>query len=189
MSWPRQHGQVVSSGVSVISIRGRCADSALRLAARRFFRSAKVVTGVMPDRVTTDGHDAYPEAIRTELGSRVSSRINSYLNNRLEQDHRGIKGRRRPMLGFKSFASARRYCRDHDELRNLLRSRSHMHQQVPALHDACTTCAGQPSRSVFWKLLEREAPQPKNVAPGMLESRQSRSVRARQLGLWCDLAH
>src|SRR6202035_101372 len=29
-------------------------------AARAFFRSAKAVTGVTPDRVTTDGHDAYP---------------------------------------------------------------------------------------------------------------------------------
>src|SRR5690348_16118759 len=37
-------------------------------AAKAFFRSAKAVTGVTPDRVTTDGHDAYPRAIRTELG-------------------------------------------------------------------------------------------------------------------------
>ena len=36
-------------------------------AAKRFFRSAKTVTGVIPDRVTTDGHDAYPQAIRMEL--------------------------------------------------------------------------------------------------------------------------
>jgi putative transposase len=31
-------------------------------AARAFFRLAKAVTGVTPDRVTTDGHDAYPRA-------------------------------------------------------------------------------------------------------------------------------
>ena len=83
-------------------------------AAKRFFRSAKAATGVIPDRVTTDGHDAYPQAIRTELGSRVRHRTNRYLNNRLEQDHRGVKSRCRPMLGFKSIASARRYCRGHD---------------------------------------------------------------------------
>ena len=29
-------------------------------AAQAFFRSAKAVTGVTPDRVTTDGHDSYP---------------------------------------------------------------------------------------------------------------------------------
>jgi hypothetical protein len=76
-------------------------------AAKRFFRSAKTLTGVIPDRVTTDGHDAYPQAIRMELGSRVRHQTNCYLNNRLEQDHRGIKGRCRPMLGFKSVPSAR----------------------------------------------------------------------------------
>ncbi len=70
-------------------------------AAKAFFRSAKAVTGITPDRVTTDGHDAYPRAIRTELGKRVRHRTNQYLNNRLEQDHRAIKGRCRPMLGFK----------------------------------------------------------------------------------------
>jgi transposase-like protein len=33
-------------------------------------------------------------------------RSSKYLNNLIEQDHRGIKSRTRPMLGFKSFASA-----------------------------------------------------------------------------------
>ena len=71
-------------------------------------------------------------ASRRELGSRVWHRTNCYLNNRLEQDHRGIKGRCRPMLGFKSVPSATRYCRGHDELRNFLLSRSRMCQHVPA---------------------------------------------------------
>jgi transposase-like protein len=51
-------------------------------AAKRFFQSAKAVTGVIPDRVTTDGHDAYPRAIRLELGSCAWHRTNSYLNLR-----------------------------------------------------------------------------------------------------------
>jgi putative transposase len=100
-------------------------------AARAFFRLAKAVTGVTPDRITTDGHDAYPGAIRTELGKRVRHR-SRYLNNRLEQDHRGIKGRCRPMLGLKSTESATRSCRGCDELRNFLRCRSRMRQHVPA---------------------------------------------------------
>ena len=70
-------------------------------AARAFFRSAKAVTGVTPDRVTTDGHDSYPRAIRNELGRDVRHRTSRYLNNRREQDHRGIKGRYWPMGGFK----------------------------------------------------------------------------------------
>src|SRR5947199_2017670 len=40
-------------------------------AARAFFRSAQSVTGRIPDRITTDGHDRYPRAIRTELGRGV----------------------------------------------------------------------------------------------------------------------
>ena len=86
-------------------------------AAKAFFRSAEMVTGVTPARVTTNGHDAYPRAIRTELGCQARHRTSCYLNNRLEQDHHGIKGRCRPMLGLKSTASAARCCRFHDELR------------------------------------------------------------------------
>jgi putative transposase len=37
-------------------------------AAKRFFRSARAVTGVTPSRVTTDGHNSYPCAIREQLG-------------------------------------------------------------------------------------------------------------------------
>jgi putative transposase len=101
-------------------------------AARAFFRSAKRVTGITPDRVTTDGHDSYPRAIRTELGNEVRHRTSRYLNNRLEQDHRGIKGRYRPMRGFKCPRSAARFCRGHDELRGFFRLRSRHHQHVPA---------------------------------------------------------
>jgi len=102
-------------------------------AARAFFRSAKAVTGITPDRVTTDGHDSYPRAIRTELGRQVRHRTSRDLNNRVEQDHRGLKGRYRPMRGFKCPRSAARFCLGHDELRNLLRHRSRHNQHVPAL--------------------------------------------------------
>jgi putative transposase len=101
-------------------------------AAKAFFRSAKMVTGVTPDRVTTDGHDSYPRAIRTVLGKSVRHRTSRYLNNRLEQDHRGIKGRYRPMRGFKCPRSAGRFCQAYDELRHFLRSRSCQHQHVSA---------------------------------------------------------
>jgi transposase-like protein len=40
------------------------------------------------------------------LPKRMKLRSCKYLNNLIEQDHRGIKSRTRPMLGFKSFASA-----------------------------------------------------------------------------------
>src|SRR6202790_2659791 len=100
-------------------------------AAKAFFRSAKAVTGVIPSRVTTDGHDSYPRAIRTELNKNVKHRTNQYLNNWIEQDHRGIKGRYRPMRGFKRHDSAARFCRGYDELCNHLHPRSRRSRNVP----------------------------------------------------------
>ena len=78
-------------------------------AAQRFFRSARSVAGFVPDRVTTDGHNSYPRAIRSTLGRDVRHRTSVYLNNRLEQDHRGIKGRIRCMRGFKEHDAADRF--------------------------------------------------------------------------------
>lgn len=101
-------------------------------AAQAFFRSARSVTGQVPDQVTTDGHGSYPRAIRSTLGRRVVHRNSAYKNNRLEQDHRGVKGRIRCMRGFKSFASAQRFCRSFDELRNFLRLQTRHNQSVPA---------------------------------------------------------
>jgi transposase-like protein len=46
------------------------------------------------------------------LGYEVLHRCNPYLNNRLEQDHRGIKQRYYPMRGFGSFTSVSRFCGD-----------------------------------------------------------------------------
>ena len=98
-------------------------------AAKAFFRSARATMGFRPDRVTTDGHGSYARAIRTVLGKAVRHRTSAYLNNRLEQDHRGIKGRIRCMRGFKNHDAAERFCREHGELRNLLRPR-HRHNQI-----------------------------------------------------------
>ena len=47
-----------------------------------------------------------------------SARTNRYLNNLIEQDHRGIKQRYGPMKSFVSFKSAALFCRAHGELRN-----------------------------------------------------------------------
>jgi transposase-like protein len=58
-------------------------------AAKAFFRSARSVTGIVPEKVTTDGHGSYPRAIRSTLGKRVTHRTSAYRNNGLEQDHRG----------------------------------------------------------------------------------------------------
>ena len=64
------------------------------------------------------------------MGSEVEHRTNKYLNNRLEQDHRGIKQRYYPMRGFGSFDAAARFCCAFDELRNYFRLRRTMGELI-----------------------------------------------------------
>ncbi len=99
-------------------------------AATRFFARARTVVGQAPEKVTTDGHDAYPRAVRETLGPDEQHRTSRYMNNRLEQDHRGIKQRYYPMRGFGSFEAAARFCSAHDELRNYLRYCQHLNETV-----------------------------------------------------------
>ncbi|GHO50516.1 hypothetical protein KSX_86790 [Ktedonospora formicarum] len=56
-------------------------------AAKQFFRQAVEMVGHSPDQVTTDGHISSPKAIREAIGNNILHRTNTYLNNRLEQDH------------------------------------------------------------------------------------------------------
>ena len=88
------------------------------------------MVGHAPDRVTTDGHDAHPRAIRRALDREAVHRRSRYLNNRLEQDHRGIKQRYYPMRGFGSFEAAARFCTAHAELRDYFRPRRTMREDV-----------------------------------------------------------
>jgi transposase-like protein len=93
-------------------------------AAKRFFKSAKEATGGKPDRITTDGHNSYPRAIRRILGRKVVHRTSKYLNNLIEQDQRGVKQRYYPMRGFGNFDAAARFCSAYDEQCNYFRTRS-----------------------------------------------------------------
>ena len=127
--WCHLYRAIDRNGDLVDTMLGERRDMA---AARAFFRSAEAATGATPERVTTDGHGSYPRAIRSTLGRRVVHRTSAYKNNGLEQDHRGIKGRIRCMRGFKSFASAQRFCQSHDEFRDFLRLCTRHNQIVPA---------------------------------------------------------
>ena len=99
-------------------------------AAKAFFESARSVVGRKPTQVTTDGHTPYPRAIKETLGKRVEHRIISCLGNPIEQDHRGIKQRYYPTLGFKALVTAAGFCRVYDEVRNYFRPRQKMGQAV-----------------------------------------------------------
>jgi putative transposase len=77
-------------------------------AAKRFLTKAIRRHGV-PEKITIDGSEANAAAIRTynqEHGTTIVIRQVKYLNNIVEQDHRGVKRVTRPMMGFKSFESA-----------------------------------------------------------------------------------
>jgi len=80
-----------------------------RLAAQRYFERSIILNGV-PHTVTVDrsgANLAALKAINVERETSIRIRQKKYLNNIVEQDHRAIKRRIRPMLGFKKFGCAR----------------------------------------------------------------------------------
>ena len=79
-------------------------------AALRFFRKAIRQHGE-PEVVTIDKSGANTATLAIVNANKseeeiIAIRQNKYLNNLIEQDHRNIKRRIRPMLGFKSFRRA-----------------------------------------------------------------------------------
>ena len=103
-----------------------------RQAARRFLRRLLDASPRRPLRLTTDNHPAYNKAVRWIVGRKVLHRQNQYLNNHIEQDHRPLKQRYYPMLGFGRFDSASRFCTAFDELRHYLRVRNPRGERVSA---------------------------------------------------------
>jgi len=79
-------------------------------AAKRFFIKA-IGSNEAPAKITLDGYQATHQAVaqlkaEAVLASTVEVRTSKYLNNLIEQDHRRVKQRYYPMLGFKSFNNA-----------------------------------------------------------------------------------
>ena len=79
-------------------------------AAKRFFQKAMNGNGT-PRIITLDAYAASHRAVQElkaegNLPKRVRVRSSKYLNNVIEQDHRRVKQRTRPMLGFKQFHTA-----------------------------------------------------------------------------------
>jgi len=78
-------------------------------AAKRFLVKAIRHNGI-PEKITIDGSAANKAAIEeynSDKGTSIEIRQVKYLNNIVEQDHRGIKRITNSILGFKSFRSAR----------------------------------------------------------------------------------
>jgi putative transposase len=96
-----------------VDTRGQTIDFLLteqqdQSAALRFLKKAIRRHGV-PEKITIDGSEANAAAIKCyneEHRTSIEIRQIKYLNNMIEQDHRGVKWITRPMLGFKSFVAA-----------------------------------------------------------------------------------
>jgi transposase-like protein len=79
-------------------------------AAKAFFRKA-IRNQQRPQTITLDGYAASHRAVRELkaeglLPADTKLRSSKYLNNLIEQDHRGVKQRIAVMLGFKGFRNA-----------------------------------------------------------------------------------
>lgn len=80
-----------------------------KAAAKRFFDKAMQANSV-PEKVTMDKSGANKAAIDEINANREKPMVVrqvKYLNNIVEQDHRAVKRITKPMLGFKSFQSAK----------------------------------------------------------------------------------
>jgi len=78
-------------------------------AAEAFLRKA-ICTQGLPERITIDQSGSNTAAIKRYNRTHktgIAIRQCKYLNNIVEQDHRAVKRKVRPMLGFKSFWAAR----------------------------------------------------------------------------------
>jgi transposase-like protein len=104
--WAYLYRAVDKEGYTIDFLLTRHRDCA---AAEAFLRKAIRNQGV-PEKITIDHSGSNTAAIkrynRTHK-TRIAIRQCKYLNNIVEQDHRGVKGITRPMLGFKSFWAAR----------------------------------------------------------------------------------
>jgi putative transposase len=81
-----------------------------RTPAKQFFTQA-IDKHDAPEKITVDGYPATHSAIAElkesgMLPQQVLVRTSKYLNNMIEQDHRRVKQRVYPMLGFKQFGNA-----------------------------------------------------------------------------------
>jgi transposase-like protein len=79
-------------------------------AAKRFFKKAIESRGI-PEKITLDAYAASHTAVQELKQSRILPinvlvRTSRRLNNLIEQDHRQVKQRVYPMLGFKRFGNS-----------------------------------------------------------------------------------
>ncbi|ENA1744285.1 IS6 family transposase [Yersinia ruckeri] len=131
--WKYLHRAVDTAGHTIDFLLTAKRDAA---AALRFFRKAIRHHGE-PEVVTIDKSGANTAALARLNADKpdeeaITVRQSQYLNNLIEQDHRNIKRRSRPMLGFKSFRRAQTILAG-IELSNMIRKGQYQHPQSEGL--------------------------------------------------------
>ena len=118
-SWRYLYRAVDSTGATIDFWFSAERDAA---AAKQFFQKALQAPGhPRPRVITVDGNPSYPKVIAElkqegKLGRRCRRRTCPYLNNVVEQDHRGIKRRVNASQGFRSFDGAWRTIQGYEVL-------------------------------------------------------------------------
>ena len=98
-------------------------DTRDQAAAETFFKQAENTTGLTPEQITTDKEPILYPAIENVFSESTKHRDVKYLNNALEQDHRGIKSRYKVMKDFKDSWCAMIFCTAFEEIRQFFRMR------------------------------------------------------------------
>jgi transposase, IS6 family len=117
--WCYLYRTVDSAGQTIDFLLSKTRDAK---AAERFFRKALRATHTAPPRgITVNKNPAYPPAFGTlqqegQLPPSCTLRQCKYFNNVVEQDHRFLKRRINPGLGFGSFRTARRTFRGYEAM-------------------------------------------------------------------------
>jgi transposase-like protein len=117
-TWKYLYRAVDSTGQTIDFMLSARRD---KRAAKRFFRKMlkTAAKGQSPRVINFDKNQAYPPAIEElknegVLAATSQLRQCKYLNNILEQDHRFIKRRANPGLGFSSFKTAHRTIKGYE---------------------------------------------------------------------------
>ena len=105
---------VDAAGQTIDVLRRKTRDA--NAAERCFQKALRATHTATPRVITVNKHAAYPPAFATlqqerHLPTSCMLRQCTYVNNMVEQDHRFLKRRSNPGLGFGSFRTARRTLR------------------------------------------------------------------------------
>jgi len=140
--WTYLYRAVDKSGNTIDFMLSKKRD---KKAAKQFFKKA-IFTHGLPEKITIDKSGSNTSALNSinllltllsifsGIFLQIKIRQIKYLNNIVEQDHRGIKRITKPMMGFKAFHSAEAtICGI--ELHRMLRKKQHIEAKNSAIFE------------------------------------------------------